>query len=73
MEYGILSLKINDLLKQKNISKNVLCSKMDIPHHSLNRYCRNEFKRIDTVLVCKLCFYFNISISDLIEYLPPER
>ncbi len=72
MEYGILQLNIETILKEKNISKNQICKDLDIPRSNFNRYCRNDFQRIDASLVCKLCFYLNINIQDLITYIPPD-
>ncbi|MGO5443475.1 helix-turn-helix domain-containing protein [Faecalimonas sp. LCP19S3_D12] len=30
--------------------------------------CRNEFQRLDTQLICKLCSYLDCGIEELIEY-----
>ena len=72
MEYGRLVFHIEDLLQERGISKNQICKALDIPRSNFNRYCRNEFQRIDAALVCKLCAYLNVGISDLIEYQKPE-
>lgn len=73
MEYGSLSLRINDILKQKGISKNQACKDLDIPRSNFNRYCRDEFQRIDAALICKLCWYFHVDVGDLIEYRKPDE
>ena len=73
MEYGKLNLKINEILKARGTSKNQVCKDLDIPRSNFNRYCRNEFQRIDAVLMCKLCWYFGISIDEIIEYIPSEK
>lgn len=72
MEYGTLTLQINDILQAKNISKNQICKDLDIPRTNFNRYCRNEFQRLDVGLICKLCHYLNVDISELITYNPPS-
>ena len=71
MQYGSLKLNIEGILKEKGISKNQLCKKLDIPRSNLNRYCRGEFKRIDANLICKLCWYLGIRVDELIEYEAP--
>lgn len=73
MEHGTLTLQINDILKAKNISKNQICKDLDIPRTNFNRYCRNEFQRLDVGLICKLCHYLNVDISELITYNPPSK
>lgn len=61
-----LHLRINELLAENGISKNQICKDLDIPRGNFNRYCRDEFQRIDANLICKLCEYFNCEIKDLI-------
>ena len=46
---------------------------MDIPRANFNRYCRNDFQRIDANLICKLCFYLEVDVGDLIVYKRPEN
>lgn len=72
MEHGTLSLRIDDILKSKGISKNQICKDLDIPRTNFNRYCRNEFQRLDVGLICKLCHYLDVEISELITYNPPQ-
>ena len=68
MNYGHLEMRIEELLKEKVISKNTICRDLDIPRANFNRYCRNEFQRIDANLVCKLCSYLDCEIGELIVY-----
>ena len=73
MNYGTLSLQIDDILKAKGISKNQVCKDLDIPRTNFNRYCRNEFQRLDVGLICKLCWYLNVEIGELIVYKKPDE
>lgn len=73
MNYGNLHLRINELLQEKGISKNQLCKDLDIPRTNFNRYCRDGVCRFDTGMICKLCYYFDIEISELIVYIHPEK
>ena len=57
MNYGHLELRIEELLQEKGISKNMICKELDIPRSNFNRYCRN-----------KLCNYFECEIGELIRY-----
>ena len=67
MKYGHLELHIEELLKEKGISKNTICKELDIPRSNFNRYCRNEFQRLDAQLICKLCSYLECGIEELIR------
>ena len=73
MGFGKLQLNIEPILKAKGISKNKICKDLDIPRPNFNRYCRNEFQRVDSLLVCKLCSYLNITVGELMEYIPEEK
>lgn len=68
-----LHMRINELLEKKNISKNTICKDLELPRGNFNRYCRDEFQRIDASLVCKLCDYFGCDIQDLIEIVREDR
>lgn len=60
-------IKIMELLKERGISKNKICKDLDFPRGNFNRYCRNEFQRIDANLLLKLCNYFDCGIEELLE------
>lgn len=70
MDYGSLHFRLVEILKERGISKNRVCKDLDIPRPNLNRYCRDQFQRVDSLLVCKLCAYLNISAGELLEYRP---
>ena len=72
INFGKIELRIMDILKEKHISKNQICKELDIPRSNFNRYCRNDFQRIDTGLICKLCWYLQVDIGELIVYKKPE-
>lgn len=62
-----IHLRIVELLTENKISKNRICKDLNLPRGNFNRYCRDEFQRIDTNLLLKLCKYFNCDISKLLE------
>lgn len=70
-KYGILQFNIESILKERNISKNTICKDLDIPRSNFNRYCKGEFQRLDAALICKLCWYLDISVGELITYKHP--
>lgn len=73
MDYGTLKLWINEILQEKGISKNKVCKELDIPRSNFNRYCRNEFQRLDMGLICKLCYYLEVDIGEIVVYCRPEE
>ena len=68
-----LHLRIEELLSERNISKNQICKDLDLPRGNFNRYCRDDFQRIDANLIIRLCKYFNCKIEDLILIVEEEN
>ena len=62
-----LHLRIVELLQENEISKTRICKELDLQRGNFNRYCRDDFQRIDANLIIKLCDYFNCNIEDLLE------
>lgn len=46
-----LHMRINELMEERGISKNKVCRALNIPRANFNRYCRDEFQRIDANLI----------------------
>lgn len=72
MVYGSLHFRIEELLEENGISKNKLCKDLGIKRSNLNNYCKDGNARLDVNFICKLCYYFNIEIQDLINYNRPQ-
>lgn len=62
-----LHIRILELLEEKNVSKNRICKDLDLQRGNFNRYCRDDFQRVDANLIIKLCEYFQCSIDELLE------
>ena len=71
--YGNIHFRINEILTERGISKNKICKDLDIPRTNFNKYCRDGVTRLDTGMLCKLCYYLNIDMGELIEYKRPEK
>lgn len=62
-----LHLRIMELLEENKISKTKICKDLDLQRGNFNRYCRDDFQRIDANLILKLCDYFQCPIEELLE------
>ena len=67
-DYGVVKMNIEELLEKAGISKNKICKDLDLPRPNFNKYCRNQFQRIDANLIAKLCFYLDCTVDELIKY-----
>lgn len=72
-DFGTVTMRIEEVLKEKGISKNQICKDLDLPRGNFNRYCHNNFQRIDAALLCKLCWYLDVELSELIVYHRPQN
>lgn len=62
-----LHMRLQELLKEKGISRARLCKDLDLQRTNLNRYYRDQFQRVDANLVVRLCEYLDCELSDLLE------
>lgn len=60
-------LRLEELLKEKGVSRTKLCKDLDLQRTNLNRYYRDQFQRLDANLLIKFCDYFKCDIADLLE------
>jgi len=67
MNMKYLHMRLMELLEEKGVSKTRVCKDLDLQRGNFNRYCRDEFQRVDANLVVRLCEYFECDISDLLE------
>lgn len=68
-----LHIRLNELLQEHNISKNKICKDLDQQRGNFNRYCRDDFQRVDANLIIKLCEYFGCDVGDLFEIREKEE
>lgn len=68
MEMVRVHMTIEELLAERGISKNQICKDLELPRGNFNRYCRDEFQRIDANLIVKLCTYFHCSVDKLLVF-----
>ena len=50
-----LYIDLENLLKEKNISKNKVCAFCGMQRTQLNNYCKNKISRVDLTILGKLC------------------
>ena len=65
MEYGTIRIKLDDLLKESGLSKNMLSHRAEMQRTQINNYCRNQITRLDIDVLGRLCTVLNCEIGDL--------
>ena len=72
-DFGRVYLNLENLIKEKGISKTQLSYKAEVSHTQINRFCRGDATRIDFSTIARLCTVLNCSIDELIKYEPPMQ
>lgn len=68
IEKGYYLFKLEDLLKENNISINQLMRDTNTDFKVLKRIMTGELVRFDIFVIARLCDYFKCEITDIIEY-----
>ena len=72
-EYGIIKIKLKDVLEKKGLSKNKLSHRAEMQRTQINNYCNNKITRLDTDVLARLCTVLECELSDLLEFVPPQN
>ena len=73
IEKGTYLFKLEDILKEKNISINKLMRDTNTDFKVLKRMISGELVRFDIFVMARLCDYLHCSITDIIEYIPNKK
>ena len=73
MEYGTIRIKLDELLKESDLSKNMLSHRAEMQRTQINNYCRNQISRLDIDVLARLGTVLNCEIGDLLEFIPPGQ
>ena len=73
IDYGKVKLNLQEIMKEQNISINKLAFRSEMQRTQLKSYMKNDVQRIDISVLARLCFALECSLSDLIQYIPPDK
>ena len=73
MEHGIIKIKLDELMKQKGMSRRKLCRMAELGWEQANNYLTNKVTRLDTDVLARICTAMECDISDLLEFIPPQK
>ena len=69
-DYGYIKIKLEDLIKEKEISKNKLAHRAELQRTQLNH---GTVTRLDTAVLARICNALDCKVEDLLEYVPPKN
>ena len=68
LENGYYLYKLEDRLKEKNISINKLIRDTDTDFKIIKRYMKGQIMRLDIFVLARFCDYLECELTDIIEY-----
>ena len=69
---GKIKIRLEDILKERDISLNQLSFRAEMQRTQLRNYRDNKVQRLDIDILLRLCDVLECDLTDLIEYIPPE-
>ena len=65
-------IDLENVLKEKNVSKNQLCINCSLQRTQLNNYCKNKVGRVDLTILGRMCAYLNCTPNDILKFKEEE-
>lgn len=70
IEDGYYLFKLNNILRNRNISKNKLMRETNTDFKVIQRIINGELTKLDIIVLARICNFLNCQFSDIIEYYP---
>lgn len=73
VDYGYIRIKLDELIKKQNISISKLAFRSETQRTQLKAYLRGDILRVDLAVLSRLCYALECELSDILEYIPPQK
>lgn len=67
-KYGKINLCLNDVMDAKKISRNHISKATDTRFEVINKWYKNEVKKLDLDVLARICYVLECSPGDIIKY-----
>ena len=68
MNTGKIIIHLDELLKEKGLSKNKFAQRAEMQRTQLNKYINNEVVLLNIDVLARMCSVLGCEIADLLEY-----
>lgn len=72
-DYGKSVIKLKEVLEERNMTRNKLCTLVGTSYDLINQYYNNTIGRVDLDTISKFCYVLKCDINDLLEYIPSDK
>ena len=73
IENGCYIFKLDEMLKQKNISINQLMKDTNTDFKVIKRIMTGNLVKLDIFVLARFCDYLGCPLNDLIQYIPNKK
>ncbi len=73
MEYGVIRIELDKLIKQSVMSKNKLSHRAEMQRSPINKYCNNNISKLDIDVLARICTVLEYDILYLLKFIPWEK
>jgi len=73
IENGYYLFKLEQILKEKNISINKLMRDTNTDFKVLKRIMTGDLVKLDILVLARICDYLNCKMEDIVEYIPAKE
>lgn len=73
MDCGDIKIHLKEIIDDRGISLNQLSFRAEMQRTQLRNYRDNKIQRLDIDILKRLCYVLECDLTDLIEYIPPEK
>lgn len=64
---GTIYIDLEQVLREKGVSKNRLCIHCNLQRTQLNNYCKNKVGRVDLTILGRICEYLECTPNDILK------
>ena len=66
-DMSYIYIDLENVLKEKKVSKNQLCAHCQLQRTQLNNYCKNIVSRVDLEILARMCTYLECTPNDILK------
>lgn len=63
----VIRIDLENIIKEKNISKNKVCENCRMQRTQLNNYCKSKITKVDLQVLARLCAYLECTPNDILK------
>ena len=72
-DFGTIQINLEKLMQERGLNKTKLSYMSELTRVQNAKLCKGEAQRFDAGTLARLCYALDCSLSDLMEYIPPEN